>query len=369
MSSILDALKKLESEKEDQPQPQDLDWPHQVDTKGALYHSLSRKRPYKAVVLGVCALAAVSLGVWFALTHGPQTKPERPVAEKADPGKPASAPEKRVSSQVSAPEKAVADSRHLQEKADPRPVFEPQGMTQGAVNRTERRRPRPIYDPEAMMPIPVHKPKRDEPRAAQATEGGHNPWGDNSANRPADPMFGDTRSNSTSTRRLERDPRTPPSHGVGQTEQRAETAARVFDESEIAALTEIMPGNIPKEQPDLKAMWDARIQEHERKAQASMPVKTEESVAEADGLDEEMEELLARVPKEMLPPQKVVEGGWLKLHAISWSDDPERRIAVINAKLVKEGRRIEGALISRIERDYVVIEKNGEEMMLPFGNH
>lgn len=64
-----------------------------------------------------------------------------------------------------------------------------------------------------------------------------------------------------------------------------------------------------------------------------------------------------------------MESNWLKLHAISWSSNPLNRIAVINSQIVKEGRRVEGGLVKRIDKDYVVIEKDGEDLMLPFNNN
>jgi hypothetical protein len=80
-------------------------------------------------------------------------------------------------------------------------------------------------------------------------------------------------------------------------------------------------------------------------------------------------ELVKKLPGTLIPPSKTVDANWLKLHAISWSSNPLNRIAVINSQIVKEGRRVEGGLVKHIEKDYVVIEKDGEELMLPFNNH
>jgi hypothetical protein len=99
---------------------------------------------------------------------------------------------------------------------------------------------------------------------------------------------------------------------------------------------------------------------------SAIPSSKVEQTAE---FDRKASELIKRIPKSILPPQRTVESSWLTLHAISWSSNPLNRIAVINSQIVKEGRRVEGGLVKRIDKDYVVIEKDGEDLMLPFNNH
>lgn len=60
---------------------------------------------------------------------------------------------------------------------------------------------------------------------------------------------------------------------------------------------------------------------------------------------------------------------WLKLHGISWSSDPEKRMAVINATIAVEGKVVDGARIVRIEKRRVLIEKDGETMILSFDRY
>jgi hypothetical protein len=56
----------------------------------------------------------------------------------------------------------------------------------------------------------------------------------------------------------------------------------------------------------------------------------------------------------------------LKLQAISWSQNPANRIAVINGNILREGAELEGYSISRIAKDEVVVRKGGEEWKLVF---
>ncbi len=56
----------------------------------------------------------------------------------------------------------------------------------------------------------------------------------------------------------------------------------------------------------------------------------------------------------------------LKLQAISWSQNPADRIAVINGNILREGAALEGYSISRIAKDEVVVRKGLEEWKLVF---
>lgn len=266
MSSILEALKKLEQEKEEKDQ--DFDWPQPVNTQGALYGRLKRGSAYKPALAGfvLCLMLGASA---YLLTH------------TYDSGK--------KEDQRTLPPVSASNSV---EKAD---------RAIAAIPAFSQEQPMATQEPD-----PVSTESQREPDPAPMEE-------DMMSDASADVAAMDT---------------------TGITPTREEIQDKtISSENPLAAMVEVKPDEAPAE------------------------------------LDPEMAELLARIPADLLPPKKMVESGWLTLHAISWSDDPERRIAVINAQIVKEGRRLDGALIRRIERDYVVIEKNGEQLMLPFGNH
>ena len=59
----------------------------------------------------------------------------------------------------------------------------------------------------------------------------------------------------------------------------------------------------------------------------------------------------------------------LDLQAISWDENPESRIAVINGRVLREGERIEGYLLSEINADDVVFEHTGQIWKLDFRRH
>ncbi|MCP4665303.1 MAG: GspB domain-containing protein [Deltaproteobacteria bacterium] len=55
------------------------------------------------------------------------------------------------------------------------------------------------------------------------------------------------------------------------------------------------------------------------------------------------------------------------LQAISWSDNSKKRIAVINDQVVREGSSIEGARVTRIGSDEVIVREGGKDYKLVFG--
>lgn len=65
---------------------------------------------------------------------------------------------------------------------------------------------------------------------------------------------------------------------------------------------------------------------------------------------------------------KVLEGAEMNLQAISWAPGADRRVAVINNRIVKEGDRVSGFLIFKINRDDVILSDGGELWKLNF-NH
>ena len=56
----------------------------------------------------------------------------------------------------------------------------------------------------------------------------------------------------------------------------------------------------------------------------------------------------------------------LKLQAIAWSDDPARRMAVINNHIVREGETVDGFSITKIRRDDVIVNDGTTSWRLEF---
>ena len=66
-------------------------------------------------------------------------------------------------------------------------------------------------------------------------------------------------------------------------------------------------------------------------------------------------------------PVQPLEDSKLTLQAISWSQNPDNRIAVINGVIMREGESIEGYRIKRIGQDDVLVRLGQEERKLVFG--
>lgn len=261
MSSILDALKKLEAEKEEK-EP-DFTWPQSVNTRLTLSEQL--KRPYShRLLMGIGGLLFLLVSVAFLLA-GPDRDRK----------------------------KDGAASLGAEKKA---------ALAQEAVQKTETLEDAMAFDET------VQRPPATE-RTAAEDEG----------EIPEDAMAVDKES-----------------------------------QSGIDALASLVSGKKPS------GIFGNGPSAKEKPAPS-------DKVAQVAEFDRKASDLIRKIPKNLVPPVKTVASNWLTLHAISWSSNPINRIAVINSQIVREGRRIEGGLVKRIDKDYVVIEKDGEDLMLPFG--
>lgn len=63
---------------------------------------------------------------------------------------------------------------------------------------------------------------------------------------------------------------------------------------------------------------------------------------------------------------KKADPSWLRLQAISWAKEADHRIAVINNRIVHEGEMIDKTLIVRIDRDFVVVRRDGQKWRVNF---
>lgn len=56
----------------------------------------------------------------------------------------------------------------------------------------------------------------------------------------------------------------------------------------------------------------------------------------------------------------------LKLQAITWLNDPQKRFTVINENIVRLGERVDGYRLTNIQQDQITIEKDGQKWLLKF---
>lgn len=67
----------------------------------------------------------------------------------------------------------------------------------------------------------------------------------------------------------------------------------------------------------------------------------------------------------LLPPDQRANLPPLKLSMHVWSEQPARRIAIIDGQRVSEGSSLSGAIVAEIRRDGVALDINGQRYLLP----
>ena len=67
------------------------------------------------------------------------------------------------------------------------------------------------------------------------------------------------------------------------------------------------------------------------------------------------------------PTYRPMESDELKLQALAWSNEADRRMAVINGRIVHEGDSVDGYQIFKIREEDIIVKKSGESWRLEFG--
>ena len=88
----------------------------------------------------------------------------------------------------------------------------------------------------------------------------------------------------------------------------------------------------------------------------------------------EIKPVIAEITPEAPPPPhdtvakeiRQLEGGILKINAISWSQQADERLAVINSAIVREGQTVEGFRLVRIMEDGVIVQRAGQKNRVEF---
>ena len=100
------------------------------------------------------------------------------------------------------------------------------------------------------------------------------------------------------------------------------------------------------------------------------PVEKQEPIKmTAVPVNKDIEEPEITTGKEMRPSisAEPMRDSRLNLQAIAWSDNPERRIAVINNHVVREGSSFEGFYVILITKEEVIVREDGKNWKLIFG--
>jgi len=100
-------------------------------------------------------------------------------------------------------------------------------------------------------------------------------------------------------------------------------------------------------------------------------VRRAETVSPGTAMPLATKQRAAAAVREQAPllPVKLLADTDLKIQAISWSVNPEDRIAVISSRIVREGQTIDGFRVKQINIDDMLLTRDGMDWMLKFVNN
>ena len=178
---------------------------------------------------------------------------------------------------------------------------------------------------------------------------------------PAQPLSAQSQSAPSKTGQpLPVQPVAPP--GVASSPLPKEAPLKKKEEMRLPDKKESEGKNPPEESAEIASKPSPKP---EAETKSSNPPQKEDmdTLAAQETLPEEKPSPAAETHSPDLDP---VDDSWLKLQAISWSEDPKNRIAVINNQIVREGGSVDEGQIFRIEREFIVVEGKGKKWRLEF---
>lgn len=124
--------------------------------------------------------------------------------------------------------------------------------------------------------------------------------------------------------------------------------------------------------PSSRAPRTARIPKAQKAPQqVSAPSKDNSLKRTATKRDLQASRPAAKTPRSVRPqPRQTydrIKDNILKLQAVAWADDPGRRMAVINDRIVHEGESVDGYQIVKIREEDVIVKQGGKSWRLEFG--
>ena len=159
-------------------------------------------------------------------------------------------------------------------------------------------------------------------------------------------------------------------------EQPEKSSSEILSAPETAELVaEKEPVNIEKPifQPIILEDTSPAAETTQAKTDLVQPRNISNLIPEAQTTRPDEKSVIASVNTPAPPAQKIVpveipklNDPDMRLQAITWSRAPQKRIAVINSRILREGEMVSGYLINTINQDDIVLSQEGAKWKLLF---
>jgi hypothetical protein len=373
VSTILKALKKLEQEKEDNIQG--VSAAHPISTSQTLGKQIKKAWLWdrgKQLTIAAVILGLMVSGVYV----GAVLTRKKPAPDTAQADRMMAAAERNapVTPEPHPVPPAPAATSLPDTKALPLTQKPAAGPPQTAATNQDPGIKKPPVSSASRKPASIPSPPASTTAQAPPARPEPEPAGDESVELQPDPAGVETAGS---------EPAEEPAEALPEEElaesQPTEEPAEPLPEEEIAGTQPVEESAEPSPEEEIAESQPAEeLAETLPEEENAEPQPAEES---AESLPEE--EIAASRPTEEtdetaddpaesapIPPKYAnldrLQDGRLELQAISWADDPNQRLAVINNRIMRQGQLIDEYTIVHIGADEVVVKKGASIWKLIF---
>ena len=401
MSSILNALKKLEDESD--PGEQDASLSGSLDTKQVVRKGIWKKHAYGRILWACFGITAVIALICFAAFRNPANvadqrhpQPEDRTAETkpANPGGSNAAAENRVSAHAQHKAQSPKPAESVPVPAPPAPAVIQENMAKfqdtAAKQGKNREENDPFRIPDELRDSGSTVLEKSDVKPISETQKPALPV--SAQPSPAQPVLETAKHNPS----VSLQPSAPqPVSETAKPAPRTGSPVPLLPPPKHPVKTEPVPMLPPAKNPvkiqppqplpvpAVKTVQDAQSVAAGQPESVKMPAPSEgvkkasepESVKTVSGTEPAKSPARSEPVKASAPPtpgdcasvsEKTAGQTGLSIQALVWSEDPAGRMAVINGNIVREKGMLSDVSVVRIGSDCIVFQKGNEQWMQKF---
>ncbi|MDM8523651.1 general secretion pathway protein GspB [Desulfococcaceae bacterium HSG8] len=347
MSSILKALKKLEDK--DFKKKKDQAWP--VDTKKAVNQRARGNWIMNRLVSVMLVLVILAGGGWFILSRKPlwvqKFFPGTVSTEnRADTGP--AVPDKTETT----PSKSVAASAQKMSEPDLKQKLPAISEESKKIDRVRKKERPSISKVESKKVDRVRKKERPSVSKAEIK-------------KPDSLIHKKTPTPGKKMADLKKNPRRFSEKKAASAAEK-KSAPKFAPAEKKAPKPDLPQKKTPKKSTSLSEGKPSNLDILQKKLSLLKEHASPDQLSKLEKIEKEISDLEKAEQKKKQTGSAKQRDSDLKIQALVWADDSEERLVMINNQIVRIGGLVDGATITHIGNDHVVVKKDGEEWKVEF---